>query len=169
MKRTDLHLKITGTNENNFLIVYIYGLKFLDSENDWEKNILDSYIELNSGGFSAKTELELTTMNFTPFKKKLKELYKKIKNPSLSLLDLDKSASFGDLILSGLKIFIHNGSKNGRLILRCTLTDSPVFEYEFDEKNELMTEFEFKETQIKKLIKQIKRITTEFPVIGEMK
>ena len=151
MRNSDSYFEIKGINENDFIRIDVNGLKYPLAELDWDKNVLDLVVKLNVGAFSANLSTDIMTTDFEVFKRELKYLYDNLKG----------TATF-EGIEADLTINIQ-GDGIGHLYAKCFLTDSIA------DGNELNCEIGFDQTQIPELIKQLEKITTEFPTTGELK
>lgn len=151
MTNANSYFEIKGINENDFIRIDVNGLKFPLAKLDWDKNVLNSVIKLKVGAFSANLSTDLMTTDFEVFKRELKYLYDNLKG----------TATF-EGIEADLTINIQ-GDGIGHLYAKCFLTDS------FPYGNELKCEIGFDQTQIPEIIKQLEKITTEFPTSGELK
>lgn len=151
MTNSNSYFEIKGNSDNDFIRIDVNGLNFPNAELDWDKNSLNSVIKFKVGAFSGNLVTDLMTTDFEIFKRELKILYDK----------LDAEATFEGI--EG-QITIHiKGDGIGHLYAKCFITDSS------SDGNELNCEIGFDQTQIPELIKQLEKITTEFPTTGKLK
>jgi hypothetical protein len=150
MTNTDSYFEIKGINENDFIRIDVGGLNFPNAELDWDKNSLKAVVIFKVSAFSGNLVTYLMTTDFEIFKRELKILYD----------NLDGTANF-EGIEGNITIHI-KGDGIGHLYAKCFITDS------FPDGNELNCEIGFDQTQIPELIKQLEKITTEFPTTGKM-
>ena len=151
MTNADSYFEIKGINENDFIRIDVNGLKFPSAELDWDRNVLDLAIKLKVGAFSANLSTDIMTTDFEIFKRELKYLYDNL-----------KAAATLEGVGADLSLHIY-GDGIGHLNAKCYMTDF------FPDGNELKCEIRFDQTQIPELIKQVDKITTEFPTTGKLK
>jgi len=150
MTNSNLYFEIKGNVDDDFIRIDVNGLNFPNAELDWDKNSLNTGINLKVGAFSVNFVTDLMTTDFEIFKRELKILYN----------DLNGTATFEGI---EAQVTIHiKGDGIGHLNAKCFVTDS------FPDGNELNCEIGFDQTQIPVLIKQMEKITTEFPTTGKL-
>nr|WP_293303891.1 hypothetical protein [Allomuricauda sp.] len=146
---TDSYFEIR--DGSNFIKVDVIKQNFPDANLDWDKNSVNCWVSAKFGMFSGKFNTDLMTTDFEIFKKELEILYE----------NLDRSAIFEgyeDQVAIRIK-----GDGIGHLNVLCWLNDYVGI------GNELKGELNFDQTELKKLIGQLGKITTEYKVYGKIK
>jgi len=126
-------------------IAYLYP----NADLDWDKNWIQSQIEINALPFHGKYKASLMTIDFEMLKQELTRIYD----------DLSGSTMF-----SSLEHFIEikiKGDGIGHFVATCAAQDTASFPV-----NKLSFELHFDQTQIPGLIAHLDKITKTFPIIG---
>ncbi len=133
--------------------IRIVPLRFMhpDAEMDWDRNWIETHIEINASPFRGKYKVSLMTGDFEKFKQELKRVYN----------DLAGATMF-DSLESDIEIKI-KGDGLGHFKAKCTATDRTTVD-----GSELSFVLDFDQTQIPELIKQLEEITTAFPIFGDI-
>lgn len=118
---------------------------------DWDRNWLKSLVYVKAGVFSGSFKADLMTTDFESFKLQLAKLYDKL-NGIATFKTLENQVE--------MKII---GDGIGHLKAECEVIDEAGF------GNKLEFEIDFDQTHIPKILNQLEKITTKFPVLGELK
>ncbi len=148
MEKNLTYLELAANGD--FIKIELDELLYPNSESDWDRNWIGSIVTVKAGGFSGKFNANLMTIDFENFKQNLTQLYDK----------LDET-----VIFNSLEDFVEikiSGDGVGHLEARCELMDNS------DPRNILRFNIYFDQTQIPEWIKQLERITKEFPTIGRL-
>ena len=139
-------------NDNgNFIRIIPLKFIFPDAEMDWDRNFIETQIEVNAPPFQGKYKSSLMTVDFEKFKQELKRIYN----------DLAGTTRF-DSLESEIDIKI-KGDGIGHFKVNCTATDRSMFD-----GSELAFVLHFDQTHIPELIKLLEEITTTFPISGDV-
>lgn len=144
----ETYFEIKGGSD--FVRIEVIKQNFPNAELDWDKNSINCWISTKTGLFTGKFSADLMTTNFEIFKKELEILYEK----------LDRTATF-EGYEDQVTIRIE-GDGIGHLNTRYWLKDYVGI------GNELKGELNFDQTEIPKLIEQLRKITAEFKVFGKI-
>ena len=147
--KTKLYFEIEDSG--NYIRIKLNGLNYPNAELDWDRNWLNTLIEVKAGAFSGSFKADFMTTDFQRFKNELEILYN----------NLNGKADFKSLE-NQVEINI-KGNGFGHLEAACRLMDK------VGTGNELECELFFDQTQIPKMLKDLEKITSEFPVTGELK
>ena len=133
--------------------IRIVPLRFMhpNAEMDWDRNWIETHIEINALPFSGNYNVSLLTRDFEIFKQELKRIYD----------DLAGAAMF-DSLESEIEIKI-KGDGLGHFKANCKATDRTTVD-----GSELSFVIDFDQTQIPELIKQLEEITTAFPFFSNL-
>jgi ribosome-associated toxin RatA of RatAB toxin-antitoxin module len=139
------------SDNGNSIRIEVIESNYPNAEMDWDKNWVSSIVSVKAGAFSGKFNADLMTIDFADFKISLKKLYQK----------LDGTITFNTLEDQiEMKII---GDGIGHLRAECEVMDNAGV------GNKLEFDIDFDQTHIPKLLNQLEKITTKFPVLGELK
>jgi hypothetical protein len=128
-----------------------FEFPYQNSDNDWDKNCIKTLVTIKAGAFSGQFNADFMTVDFEKFKQELIRLYD----------DLKGSTSFYGLE-EYLKLKI-NGDGNGHFNVDITACDQPGL------GGKLNFSLAFDQTEIKELVRQLDKITKQFPITGDLK
>lgn len=135
----------------NFIRVVPLRFMHPNADMDWDRNWIETHIEINAEPFHGKYRTSLMTGDFEKFKQELKRIYN----------DLSGVTMF-DSMESEIEIKI-KGDGLGHFKANCIATDRTTVD-----GSELSFVLDFDQTQIPELIKQLEEITTAFPIFGDI-
>ncbi|MGX1641623.1 WapI family immunity protein [Sphingobacterium sp. NPDC055431] len=148
----DEDLKFEINASGNFIrITPIHRIIYF-SDLDWDKNVINTRIEVKAGGFIGSYETDLTTFDFKNLKEDLSKLYN----------NLNEKIIFNDL--EGYLQLIFEGDNTGNFTIQITCIDQPGI-YSAKLKYEML----FDQTYIKPLIKILDDILKQYPIVGDNK
>ena len=150
MNKTYSELYYEIRDNENYIRIEIIGLIYPTAELDWDKNWLETNIDVKAGAFTGNFEANFMTIDFERFKNELIILYNNLERAA-------KFISYENQVEITIK-----GNGFGHLIAFCKLMDSVGV------GNELEIELSFDQTQIPKMIKELDNINRVFPVTGNL-
>jgi hypothetical protein len=137
-------------NGGDFIRINAIGLLLPNADLTWDRNWIDTNIEVNVSPFRGKYRASLMTVDFEKFKQELKRIYK----------DLNGVTMF-DSLEGDIEIKI-NGDGLGHFTASCIARDTTT-----PDGSQLEFSLTFDQTQIPGLINQLDEITKQFPIIGD--
>tara|TARA_R100000306_G_C4310566_1_gene109960 strand:+ start:102 stop:590 length:489 start_codon:yes stop_codon:yes gene_type:complete len=145
----DLYYEIEDSG--NYIRIGINGLNFPNAKFDWDRNWINTLIEVKAGAFSGSFNAELITTDFEKYKNNLEIIYD----------NLNEKVEF-KTIEGQIKIDI-KGDGFGHFSAVCQLIDKVGI------GNKLEFDLNFDQTQIPKMIRQLEKIIEIYPATGEFK
>jgi hypothetical protein len=137
---------------DNGNIVKVEVLNFIwDSGSDWDRNWVKSKVTIKAGRFSGEYEADLRTVDFIAFEKQFSALYDNL-NGAAAFHDIER---YLDLRIIGDGI--------GHFEIDVTANDNPG-----SNPRELTFTMNIDQTFIKPIVKQVKGIIEQFPLIGTL-
>ena len=134
----------------NFIRVTAIRLMYPDAEMSWDRNWIESHIEISAAPFHGKYRASLMTVDFEKFKRELRRVYK----------DLSGVTAF-NCLEDDIEIKI-KGDGLGHFAATCTGKDTTNIH-----GSKLSFHLDFDQTQIPELINQLDEITKAFPIFGD--
>ncbi|WP_121357758.1 WapI family immunity protein [Flavisolibacter nicotianae] len=127
----------------------LYVIKY-NSALDWDKNWINTRVTVKGGAFTGQFMADFTTMDFELLKRDIKKL------------DEDFSGIGKFEPLEGQLILHIKGDGLGHFEVNCTAVDQPGI------GGKLSFFLTFDQTELKRLISELDKITKLFPITGDM-
>lgn len=150
MTTDDIYFELSDAGD----LVRLEPIELIDykSDIDWDKNWIKTKITVKGGAFSGQYQADIMTVDFEKFKQELSKLYDNLKGCAI-FDDLEHTLQ--------LKIL---GDGNGHFEVLATANDHPGIN-----SSKLSFTMAFDQTEIKRLVNQLDKITKTFPIIGDFK
>lgn len=145
------NLYLEFTDAGDIIRIEPLILNYPKAELDWDRNWIKTRVTVKGGVFSGQFAAEFMTTDFEMFKRQLKKLDN----------DFNGSATFEPL--EAQLILKIKGDGLGHFELDCEATPEPHLGHS------LFFSICFDQTQIKKYVKQLDKITKRFPIDGDFK
>lgn len=145
-------LKFEIKSGNDYVRIFAIGLTYPNAETDWEKNYIESRIEINAYPFNGIYKATLFAVDFEKFKQGLDRIYNDLSGVTLF-----------DCLENDIEIKV-KGDGLGHFSASCKAKDTTT-----QGGNELSFNLNFDQTQIPELINQLEEITKAFPTVGNIK
>jgi len=134
----------------NTIRIEAIKFKFPDADFDWDRNWVLSKVTIKAGVFSGQFPAEFMTADFEFLKRQLMLLDE----------DFNKTAKFSPL---EQQLFLTiTGDGLGHFVIDCEATPAP------NGGQKLTFSLTFDQTEIKNYVRQLARITKQFPIVGDL-